>query len=207
LVPGYPLFGKWVHPIRAFADQNHDDIIEGNEISIGDSLVYVGQPDPKYNLSFNTDVHVGRLSAHAVFTYQDGMTQTNLAALNSASFMLLGNNPGTPLAYQAAIVATGRILSSGLSQSTTYGLIQTVDVFRFQSLSINYSLPQSMTTRLKIPRATIALQGSNLGLHSNYRGKDPSVNAFSTVSSGDQTADLGQIPVPRTWQLTIMLGN
>ena len=54
---------------------------------------------------------------------------------------------------------------------------------------------------------TMALQGSNLGLHSNYRGIDPSVNAFSTVSAGDQTADKGEIPQPRTWWLKISMGN
>ena len=54
---------------------------------------------------------------------------------------------------------------------------------------------------------TLALQGSNLGLKSNYRGIDPSVNAFSTVSVGDQTADKGEIPQPRTWWLKLSMGN
>ena len=55
---------------------------------------------------------------------------------------------------------------------------------------------------------SLALQGSNLGLHTNYRGKDPViVNAFSTVTNGDETADTGQIPVPRTWWLKLTLGN
>ena len=54
---------------------------------------------------------------------------------------------------------------------------------------------------------SMALQGSNLALHSNYRGKDPNVNAFSTVSGVDETADLGQIPEPRTWWLKLTLGN
>jgi hypothetical protein len=54
---------------------------------------------------------------------------------------------------------------------------------------------------------TLALQGSNLGLHTNYRGMDPNVNAFSTVNAGDETADLGQIPEPRTWWLKLSVGN
>ena len=86
-------------------------------------------------------------------------------------------------------------------------MIQTVNTLRFNSLSINYQLPTAVATRFRAPRMTMALQGSNLGLHTNYRGKDPNVNAFSTVSAGDETRDLGQIPEPRTWWLKLTLGN
>jgi hypothetical protein len=54
---------------------------------------------------------------------------------------------------------------------------------------------------------SIAIQGSNLGLSTNYRGKDPGVNAFSTVSAGDETADLGELPAPRVWWLKMSMGN
>jgi hypothetical protein len=48
------------------------------------------------------------------------------------------------------------------------------------------------------------LQGSNLGLWTNYHGKDPDVNA---ITVGDATVDTGQLPTPRSWRLQIMLGN
>ena len=51
---------------------------------------------------------------------------------------------------------------------------------------------------------SLALQGSNLGLHTNYHGKDPDVNAYS---NGNQTADTGQLPQPRVWSLRVTLGN
>jgi hypothetical protein len=200
VVPGYPLWGKWVLPIRAFADQNHDGRIEGNEIVLGDTKVYVGQPNPKYTINFNTNVHLldGRLGIYATFAYENGMTQDNAATFKSGTFWLAGNNPATSQSYQAAAQAT---------PFTTYGLIQTVNTFRFNALSINYALPRVATSWFRVPRVTASLQGSNLGLHTNYHGKDPDVNAFSTVSSGDQTLDLGQIPRPRTWWLKLMLGN
>lgn len=203
LVPGYPLWGRWVLPIRAFADQNHDGIIEKEEIVLGDTKVYVGQPNPKYTVNFNTDVHLlsGRLGIYATFAYQSGGMQDNEAALTSTAFRLVGNNPATPLSYQAALLAA---LQNG---GTSYGLIQTVSTFRFNTLSVNYELPRTAASWFRVPRVTASLEGSNLGLHTNYRGKDPDVNAFSTVSSGDQTLDLGQIPEPRTWWLKFMLGN
>ena len=82
-----------------------------------------------------------------------------------------------------------------------------VNTFRFNDLSVNVVVPTAVSARLHAPRMTVVLQGSNLGLHSNYRGIDPSVNAFSTVSTGDQTADKGEIPQPRTWWLKISMGN
>jgi hypothetical protein len=86
-------------------------------------------------------------------------------------------------------------------------LIQVVNTFQFNTLSVNYVLPTRVSSWLRVPRAGVALQGSNLGLHTNYRGKDPNVNAFSTVSAGDQTLDLGQIPEPRMWRFQLTLGN
>jgi hypothetical protein len=49
----------------------------------------------------------------------------------------------------------------------------------------------------------VALQGTNLGLHTNYRGKDPNVNAYA---SGNGLLDTGQLPEPRMWQLRFSLG-
>ena len=51
---------------------------------------------------------------------------------------------------------------------------------------------------------SIALQGRNLALFTNYRGKDPAVNAYS---SGNLTADTGQLPPTRTYALHITMGN
>jgi len=91
--------------------------------------------------------------------------------------------------------------------TTSIGAIQTVNTFRFNDLSINYVVPTGLAHVFRAQTMSVALQGSNLALHTNYRGKDPNVNAFSTVSSGDETIDLGGLPQPRTWWLKLSLGN
>ena len=219
VVVGYPLDGRWALPIVSYADQNGDGIISGNEIKYGDSVAYVGQPNPKYQMNLNTGITLfnGRLSVNATFAYQAGLTQFNDGALSSGAFALLGNTPGISLATQAAITAaTGGGICTGSPLNVYYnhcpavsdiGAIQTVNTLRFNDLSINYAVPRSLAQRFHAPTMSISLQGSNLALHSNYRGKDPSVNAFSTVSSGDETIDLGQLPQPRTWWLKLSLGN
>jgi hypothetical protein len=82
-----------------------------------------------------------------------------------------------------------------------------VSELRFQDLSISYLVPPAVSRHFRVPHLRLALQGSNLGLHTNYRGMDPNVNAFSTSSQGDISADTGQLPLPRTWSLHVMLGN
>ena len=47
---------------------------------------------------------------------------------------------------------------------------------------------------------SFAVQGTNLGLFTNYRGKDPNVNAYG---SGNGLADTGQLPQPRSWQVRV----
>jgi TonB-linked SusC/RagA family outer membrane protein len=211
---GYPLNGVWARPIVFFADANHDNLIEPDEIRLADSAVYLGAPNPNYQANFNTDLTLlnGKLSVHATFAYEDGLTQNNQAALTSGAFAQLP--PGSSFATQAAVLAAQCVsfpVASGQCNSLGYGsqigVIQTVNTFRFNNLSVNYELPRQVTSRFRVPRMTVALQGQNLGLHTNYAGKDPDVNAFSTVSVGDLTLDSGQIPLPRTWWLTVRLGN
>ena len=212
IVAGYPLFGMWARPIVGFADTDSNGIITPSEIRLGDSLIYVGQANPKYQGGLNTGLTLGRLSINAGFTFVNGITQNNQAALLSGAVNSIGNAPGTTLATQAAIVAAtlgqqGTLADLG-QQPTPIGFIQTVNTFRFNTLSIGYILPRSFASRwLRVPTALLSLQGSNLALHTNYWGIDPNVNAFSTVSGADETADLGQIPLPRTWWLKLNLGN
>ena len=216
IAAGYPLSGRWAQPIVAFADVNHDGIIEPNEIALGDSAVYVGQETPKYQMNLNTGVTLlnGRLSVTATFAYQNGLTQFNDAYATSGVIALIPNAPGTSPATQAAITAAhGQYFySNANTEYSNIGLIQTVNTFRFNDLSINYAVNPAISAWFRVPRMTIAIQGSNLGLHTNYHGIDPDVNAFSTAVTNngyasDQTVDFGQIPQPRTWWLKISFSN
>jgi hypothetical protein len=214
IVAGYPLFSRWERPIVSFADVDGNGLINQGEVRVGDSSVYVGQQDPKYLMTVNSGVTlVGRLRIDASFAYRNGINQFN-AGLGShdgvRGFDLTPNAPGTTLATQAAVEAlSGNYFVSGNGgvESTQIGLMQTVNELRWQSVSVSYVLPMRVAKVLRVPHTSVAVQGSNLWLHSNYRGKDPSVNAFSSGAKGDQVQDSGQLPQPRTWWLKFSLGN
>jgi TonB-linked SusC/RagA family outer membrane protein len=210
---GYPLWSQWARPIVVYADANNDGIISYNEIRLGDSAVFVGQDAPKYKLDWGGTVSIlnGQLSVTTSLDYQHGITQLQKNGIDNGSFENLPSAPGTSLATQAAVVAAGGLVNAPFVVNTTLqsqiGMLQTVNVLRLNSLSINYVPPTSVIRSLHVPSMSIVLQGSNLGLHTNYRGLDPNVNAFSTSNLGESIQDSGQLPQPRTWRISVRLGN
>jgi TonB-linked SusC/RagA family outer membrane protein len=67
---------------------------------------------------------------------------------------------------------------------------------RLQNLTLSYSLPKSITSKLKLQKATLHLTGSNLFLLTKYSGPDPEVNSGSGIVQG---LDFGTTPQPRTF--------
>ena len=193
---GYPLFGRWAKPILGFGDANGNGVIEASEVQLGDTAVYLGQQMPNYTANLHTTLSLlrGRITVGASLAYQDGMSQYNETAARNQFFLRGSVDPNAPLSEQAAAAVMDR---------TSYGLMQTVNTLRFNSLSVAYNASPSLARRLGARSLSLAVQGTNLGLFTNYRGKDPNVNAFTT---GNAVQDTGVLPIPRTWQLSLRVG-
>ncbi len=186
-VEGYPIAGRWARPVVGYSI----NYVEGNpvlgDVLLGDSMVYLGAPMPKYNLSVDNTVTLYRnLSITSNFTYEHGKNQLNTAISSNLLLSRALNDPASSLAMQAYYNVLG---------TSDIGAAQTVSEFRFDALSIRYNFPDKMLFNKNI---SVALQGRNLGLLSNYRGKDASVS--NTMS--DVFVDMGAIPRARTWGLT-----
>src|SRR5690606_10465621 len=104
------------------------------------------------------------------------------------------NDPSFSQGAQAAYAAL---------EFTQYGLVQTVSTWRLGNASLNYAIPISLVRRLSMRSLSISLQGSNLWLSTNYRGKDPNVNA---TPIGNELVDSGKLPAPRSWRLQARIG-
>jgi TonB-dependent SusC/RagA subfamily outer membrane receptor len=185
IVPGYPLFGFWQHPIVGYYDRN-------GEIVYGDSLEYVGAAEPAFQATLSTSIAVlnGRLRLNTDFSYQNGMTQA--ASNTSAGSMsyLKYYNPSLSLEETALLNLN----------------IQKIDVLRWQSFSVNYQIPSEFLRWLPGSSMAISFQGSNLGVRTNYRyGIDPNVN--SAGSSGNVVNDNGALPQPRLYQIAVQIGR
>jgi TonB-linked SusC/RagA family outer membrane protein len=192
VVPGYPLGGRWGIPVIGYTDLNHDGKIAPNEVLYGDSAVYLGSADPDYIGDLHTTVSLfrGTVAITASFSYQGGFTQVGpFSSLRTVSRGF--NDPSAPLGQQAAAVS---------GQYSDFLNAQTVSTIRFSSLSVAVNLPQTFAQRLGARSMAVAFQGTNLALFSNYRGLDPGVNSFGT---GNQVADAGTVPLPRSFQVRI----
>jgi hypothetical protein len=203
---GYPLNGIWARPVRAYSDADSNGFVTGNEIRLGDSTVYLGAPQPNYEMALSTSLGLlnGQVQVNTSFDYQNGLTQILQAGIgyqtrcSICDITILMNDPNATLAEQAALFA----VRHG-APPTSFGLAQTVNMLRWNTLTVSYLFPQNVLRQLHVPFLSLALQGSNLYLRSNYRGKDADVNASI---SGNLTQDTGQLPRPRTWGLRMSIG-
>ena len=197
VVAGYPLFGRWARPILGYADVNGNGVIEPSEVQLGDTLVYMGASEPNYTMGASTSISLfrGAFTVSAGLDYQDGLTQLNRSLGGSGGiqpFFSPGlSDPASSFAEQAAVV---------VMKQTEYGLLQTVNMLRLQSIAVTFNTSPRLARRFGTQALSIALQGTNVGLWTNYRGKDPNVNAFAT---GNRVADTGILPEPRTWRLAV----
>jgi hypothetical protein len=191
---GYPLGAIFARRITGYADRNGDGFIETNEIQLSDSAAYLGVGTPHYTSSFGTTVSFlnGRLSLATQGDYQNGTTIRNFKMrqlLSSAA-----NLPAADQATQALATITNvnNLISTG---------VQTVSVLRWDDLSLTYTLPDAIAQFFHGTQANISLQGSNLALVTNYRGKDPAV---TYITDGLGVWDNGSsLPQPRTWRLAV----
>jgi TonB-linked SusC/RagA family outer membrane protein len=195
VVAGYPLFGRWARPILGYADANSNGVIERSEVQLGDSLEFMGASEPNYeaNLFMTVSLFRGTVTVSGGFAYQNGLTQINstIGGPGQTIFSPGASDPSSPFGEQAAVAVL---------DETSYGLLQTVNTLRFNSLSVAYNASPSISRRFGARALTVALQGTNLGLYTNYRGKDPSVNAYAT---GNLVRDSGVLPLPRSWLLSV----
>ena len=195
IVAGYPLFGRWARPILGFADANQDGKIERDEVLLGDTLVFMGGNEPNYEANFFSTLSLlrGAVSLSGALSYQSGLTQINqtISTAGQSIFSPGTSDPNSSFAEQAAAV---------VMNETAYGLMQTVSTWRISSVSLAYNLSSSFASHFGARSLSIALQGTNLGLFTNYKGKDPNVNAYAT---GNSTLDTGVLPQPRAWSLAV----
>ncbi len=193
LVEGYPVSSRWARPIVGIADDNGDGVLQPEEIQVGDSMVYMGRLYPNYQLTLYTNVELfnGALGLTAGFDHVAGQTQIDQTTENNWVLARPLVDPTAALTDQAAVLAVTR---------TNYGLIQTLSTFRFNSFSVTYRPPTWVARLFRAQTFNVHLQGGNLGLWTNYRGKDPNVSAWSP---GETIVDTGQLPMPRTWQLSL----
>jgi hypothetical protein len=201
-VEGYPLFGYWARPYT-FADKNNDGIITVDELTVGDSLVYVGRVIPHVEMAFTPgfDLFNSRVRLSAQIDYKGGYISDNdterirCQTRNNCRGL---SDKDAPLAEQARVVA----LRDHPSR-TQFGYFESGNFTRLREVSLTFSAPKSWTTRLPGDNISLTLAGRNLHKWTSYTGIDPESNydGQANVQSDFQTE-----PPPSYYTIRLNIG-
>lgn len=195
---GFPLAGFWDEPF-SFEDENGDGIIAPSEISVGDTAVFLGDPNPPVQLTATPSVTLyDRLNirthwlahlGHEMF----GETESLRCLLGTSRFR---HDPDAPLHKQAGCLAT----AFGFSEQ---GFVQDADFLRLEEVSISFQIPPRWAQRFGAENASFRLSGRNLGLWTGFEGLDPQINGTSQnfITGGELTQ-----PPLRYWSAQLTVG-
>lgn len=180
-VEGYSAGGFWAYPLD-YADENDDGLIGPSEISVGDSLQYIGPSLPTWQRSIFADVRVFDFMTISTLiegrggNYIENFTEAFRCTRNSHEFGCAATgNPNATFEEQAAYL--GRYWGdpdTGLT--TSQGYVESADFYKWRELSISLTAPSSLAQRFsQLDGLRLTLAGRNLAVWTDYNGIDPEV--------------------------------
>jgi TonB-dependent starch-binding outer membrane protein SusC len=199
LVPGYPVGGYWAYQIQRFTDANGDGIIAPTEVTIGPGRVWVGTPYPTQGAMLTSAwTFGGAFKAALTLDYRAGHTLFNQFAYERC---LSGRcraavDRDTPLAEQARAVVS-------IAPTTDY--FEKADFLKVRELALTWSPRPRIAAAFGARSVAITLVGRNLLTWTSYSGGDPEAGSYGIIQPGEPRgiADVGGLPVPRTWTLRV----
>ncbi|MCE4566609.1 TonB-dependent receptor [Maribellus sp. CM-23] len=172
-------------------DVNNDRTIVGNyapdfTYGFSSSLKYKG-----IDVNFNVQGVQGNEILHLLRRYNynmEGNFNNSAIALNR---WISEENPGDGNTNRA------NRKSKGNNGRTSTWHIEDGSYIRLQNVTLGYTLPKTLTSKIKIDRARIYVTGQNLLTITDYSGYNPEVNLYdgSSLTPG---VDYGTYPLPRT---------
>lgn len=185
-----------------YADMNGDKVINAEDRTI------IGNPNPKFTYGLNLGFEFKGFDMTAFFYGAAGKDAFNVTrwwtdfssgfpggrskrALYE-SWLPDGSRPDakTPIQETSAGFSSSGVVNSYYVEDASY--------FRMRNLQIGYSLPGSITNKVKMSRARIYLQATNLFTITKYTGLDPDIIVNDDRAAG---IDVGAYPIVR--QFTI----
>ncbi len=151
-------------------------------------MAYMGSNLPRYTMGHNIEIGFLRhFTLNAFVDYKGAFMQDRTSSG--------GDMRGT---WDINASLEERLLST-ISSRLGFHDLQTITELRLQSASLSVNVPPTLVRRLRAQSVQVSLQGSNLGLWSQYRGRDPGVNSSPV---GERLSDSGKgIGLSRNYSL------
>ncbi len=175
-----------------YADSNHDGLLSRNEVVLGPTAQFQGQPFPDHGGSLSSTITVvQRLHLYGLV---DGRFGNKL--FNSTEQFRCGlgncaarNDPKSSLAAQAAAVAN--------IKGSQAGYIEDADFIKLREISLTYDAPAKLSHRIGAASLSFTIAGRNLATWTKYKGLDPELNEAG--QNNFTTADFLTQPPVRYW--------
>jgi hypothetical protein len=202
-VEGKPLGGYWAEPILDYGDADGNGIIGRDEISVGDTLEYIGPSFPQQEATLGTTVSfMDRFQVRALFEHRGDYYAYNNTERFRCRFLLCGAliDRDTPLWDQARAVA-----SLYDPSQTVDGYIEKADFIKFRELSFTFFVPSNWAQTFRASNASVTVTGRNLATWTDYTGMDPEINSAGSSDNFGTSEFLTQPPV-RLWTVRFSFG-
>ncbi|PJJ07142.1 TonB-linked SusC/RagA family outer membrane protein [Flavobacterium sp. 1] len=178
-----------------YKDVNDDGIIDSKD------LVPIGNPNPKLTYGFTNNFKYKNVDLSILV---QGTTGNKLMNLTRASGTM-NNGVGTNYLTEAADFYSADNLDAALPRPSAYDhinnaissrFIEDGSYLRIQNLTLGYSLPSDIISKIKLSRLRFYASTQNLYTFTKYKGYDPEVGSYNqdALLSG---IDNGRYPTPR----------
>jgi len=211
LQQGKPLYSYWLYK-QLYVDPKTGDAVfedfnKDGKITADDRQI-VGNTWPKFFGGFNNTFEYKNFDLGVFFTYSFGNEIWN-------HNRMLGETGGTLDANRVLLASqldrwttpgqvtdTPRLTAENYSRQENSRFLEDGSFVRLRALTLGYTLPKEVSSKLRIQKFRLYFTGSNLLLFTKYTGSDPESN----LGTGNiQGYDYGTPPQPRTIQLGLNL--
>lgn len=210
LQQGYSMYSFWMYK-QLYVDPQtgnavFDDYVKDGSITAADRQI-VGNAAPKFFGGLTNNLTYKSFDAGLLFTYQYGNKIVSFdrilgegGGVKDDSRMILAYNlrrwqkPGD-ITDVPRVTSIGN--NYGIEQNSR--LLEDGSFIRLRSLTIGYTLPKQLLSKLRLETVRVYVAGTNLWLHTKYLGPDPE----SSHSLDPQGIDVGTPPQPRAVQFGI----
>jgi outer membrane receptor protein involved in Fe transport len=190
---GYPAGAFFQAPV-SWNDADGNGLLENSEVTIGDTVEFIGPSLPTYQIAWGGELRVSRwLSVSTLFEARGGNFQGNdseaFRCARGGESCRATDDPTASLEDQAAYIADTFIGSAA-------GFVEGADFVKWRELSITLRAPAGLARSLgAVNGLSLTLAGRNLATWTSYPGLDPEANETGGSSNFTQAEFNTQSPV------------
>ena len=192
---------RWFRPgALKFVDQNGDNVVEATN----DKIV-IGDANPKHTGGFNLTAQFKGLDFSAFFNwvygndiynanklnftnYWGGRLYKNLLGMMDSESRFINISKETGLVVNdpkelAEMNKNAKYWSAAMSRAPLHSwVIEDGSFLRLNNLTLGYSLPKTLLSKLKLEQLRVYVTGYNLAIWTKYSGYDPEVDSIRSTA-------------------------